>query len=173
MATSARSSSPMAADPARRAPGTDRNRVTRDVDASPEEVFGVLAQGWLYPTWVVGAARMRDVDPAWPEVGARLHHTFGLWPVLINDQTVVLRSERPHRLVLQARGWPAGEATVEVRIEPLPGGRSRISIAEDATKGPGQLVPGPVRTAGITVRNREALRRLAFIAEGHAAPANP
>ena len=26
-----------------------------EADCSPEAVFAVLADGWLYPTWVVGA----------------------------------------------------------------------------------------------------------------------
>ena len=41
----------------------------RSMNCSPEDVFAVLADGWLFPTWVVGASRMRDVDAAWPEVG--------------------------------------------------------------------------------------------------------
>ena len=35
---------------------------TRAVDATPDQVWQVLADGWLYPLWVVGASRMRDVD---------------------------------------------------------------------------------------------------------------
>lgn len=154
-------------------PGTERNPVTREVAAPPEQVFAVLAQGWLYPTWVVGAARMRDVDGHWPAQGSKLHHSFGSWPVMIDDETEVLRSEAPRRLVLQARGWPAGEATVDIRIEPLAGGRSRVTLAEDASAGPGRFVPGPLRSAAITFRNRETLRRLAFIAEGQSSAPDP
>ena len=40
----------------------------RTMSCPPESVFAVLADGWLYPSWVVGASRMRDVDPAWPTV---------------------------------------------------------------------------------------------------------
>jgi len=45
-------------------------------------------------------------------------------------------------------------------------GSCTVSIAEDASKGPGTVVPMPVRQLGILPRNREALRRLAYIAEG-------
>ena len=41
-----------------------------------------------------------------------------------------------------------------------------MSITEDAVTGPGRLVPMPVRQATILPRNREALRRLAYVAEG-------
>ena len=50
---------------------------TRSVSATPEQVWEVLADGWLYPLFVVGASRMRDVDDSWPAVGAKLHHSVG------------------------------------------------------------------------------------------------
>ncbi len=121
-------------------------------------MFAVLADGWLYPTWVVGASRMRDVDPTWPAVGAKLHHSFGVWPAVIDDVSVVLDNEAPHRLVMQAKGWPMGEATVEVRIDAW-GEGSMVTITEDATKGPGLAIPKVVRQPVIAVRNSEALRR--------------
>jgi uncharacterized protein YndB with AHSA1/START domain len=142
-------------------------QIRRRTAATPEEVFDVLGDGWLYPVWVVGASRMRAVDDAWPLRGARLHHSFGVWPALINDQTVVLEHDPPNWLVLQARGWPMGEATVQVRVEPW-GTGSLITITEDATSGPGRLVPRPVRQATVGLRNLETLRRLTLLAEGRA-----
>ena len=66
----------------------------------------MLADGWSYATWVVGASRVREVEDAWPAEGARIHHSFGLWPLLINDTTKVESSDAPSRLVLTAQ--PAG-----------------------------------------------------------------
>ena len=34
----------------------------RRIGTTPERVWDVLADGWLYPLWVVGASRMREVD---------------------------------------------------------------------------------------------------------------
>jgi hypothetical protein len=53
---------------------------------------------------------------------------------------------------------------VVLRLE-AHGAGTRVRIEEDATSGPGRLVPGPVRQAGLKWRNVEALRRLAFLAE--------
>jgi uncharacterized protein YndB with AHSA1/START domain len=142
--------------------------VRRSTTASPARVFAVLADAWLFPGWVVGASRMRAVDAAWPAVGARLHHSFGVWPAVVDDETVVLTVDPPYRLVMQAKGWPVGEATVEIRIDPW-GGGSMVAMTEDATKGPGLLVPAFVRQSVITLRNAEALRRLVWLAEGGAA----
>ncbi|GAA1431885.1 SRPBCC family protein [Microlunatus lacustris] len=141
---------------------------TDTASCSPEAVFAVLADGWLYPGWVVGASRIRDVDQAWPAEGAKIHHSFGIWPALINDSTSVLEYEPPRRLVLKARGWPLGSARVVIEVEPTPAG-CRITIDEDAVEGPGQLVPSAVRQPLIHVRNVETLRRLRFLAEGRPA----
>jgi uncharacterized protein YndB with AHSA1/START domain len=143
--------------------------VTRTIDAPPEQVWAVLEDGWLYPSWVVGASRIRAVSEDWPASGAALHHSSGIWPLVTNDETVVLESEPPWRLTLQAKGWPAGEATVELRIE-RQGDRSVVSMIEDVTKGPATLVPKPARQALMAPRNKETLRRLAYIAEGRSHP---
>jgi hypothetical protein len=88
-----------------------------------------------------------------------------VWPALIDDDTEVLECERLKRLVLQARGWPLlGEATVALTLEEH-GGGTRVVMSEDATAGPGKLVPLPLRAPGIQWRNTESLRRLAFLAE--------
>jgi hypothetical protein len=134
----------------------------------PEAVFAVLADGWLYPSWVVGASRIRAVEAAWPAEGAKIHHSFGIWPALIDDSTSVLEYDPPRRMVLKARGWPLGSARVVLEVEPTPGG-CRMTIDEDAIEGPGTLVPKPVRSPLIHVRNVETLRRLRFLAEGHQA----
>ena len=55
------------------------------VRATPADVFAVLADGWLYPSWVVGASRVRGVDGTWPQPGSRIHHSVGVWPLLIDD----------------------------------------------------------------------------------------
>ena len=143
--------------------------VRRSTTATPAEVFAVLADGWLYPTWVVGASRMRAVDAHWPAAGAKLHHSFGVWPAVIDDELLVLTNEAPHRLVLQAKGWPVGEATVDLRIDAW-GEGAMVSMTEDATRGPGLLVPSAVRQLALAVRNAETLRRLIWLAEGGAAP---
>ena len=137
----------------------------RTINASPERVWEVLSDGWLYPLWVVGASRMRDVDASWPEVGSRLHHSVGVWPALIDDNTEVLACEPGRSMRLRARGWPLGEAEVSIRLT-ASGAHTLVELEEDVVSGPGSLVPEPVKGAMIKIRNVESLRRLAFLAEG-------
>lgn len=138
------------------------------IEATPQEVWDVLADGWLYPLWVVGATRMRAVDDGWPQVGTRIHHSAGVWPAVINDETVVLAAEPPKRIELRAKGWPMGEADVTIVVEPSVRG-SRVVIEEDASIGPGRLMPSVIRQPLLSWRNTETLRRLKFVVEGRSA----
>jgi uncharacterized protein YndB with AHSA1/START domain len=138
---------------------------TRIVAATPDDVWKVLADGWLYPLWVVGATRMRDVDENWPEKGSRIHHSVGVWPMLINDHTEVLEVVPGRSITLRARAWPVGEAKVDIRLSDV-GAQTEVVIEEDAIAGPGVLVPEPFKGLTLKWRNVETLRRLAFIAEG-------
>lgn len=140
------------------------SRNTRIVSATPEQVWEVLSDGWLYPLWVVGASRMRDVDDTWPAVGSRLHHSVGAWPALLDDNTEVLEVRPGSLLRLRARAWPAGEAEVVIHTEAAADGTA-ITIEEDAVAGPGTLVPSFLRQPPLAWRNVETLRRLAFVVE--------
>lgn len=139
--------------------------VSRLVNAAPDQVWNVLSDGWLYPVWVVGATRMRDVDDGWPAVGSKLHHSAGVWPAVLNDETEVLDVEPGHRLRLRASGWPLGQAEVVLTLEPE-GTGTQVTIQEHATSGPGALTPRLLHDPALVWRNTETLRRLAYIAEG-------
>jgi NAD(P)-dependent dehydrogenase (short-subunit alcohol dehydrogenase family) len=142
--------------------------IDRDVAAPADVVWSVLADGWSYANWVVGTARVRTVDEGWPSPGHRIHHSVGMWPLLLDDTTAVLESHEPTKLVLEARGWPLGKAHVTVDVHSTGPWSCRVTIREDAVAGPGALVPRAARQALIVPRNREALRRLAGLAEGRA-----
>lgn len=137
----------------------------RTISATPDDVWKILADGWLYPLWVVGAARIRDVDQHWPEEGSRIHHSVGAWPLLINDHTEVLEVVPGRSIKLRARGWPVGEAEVAISINGI-GAETEVTMQEDVTAGPGVLVPEPFKGLSLKWRNVEALRRLALLVEG-------
>lgn len=140
--------------------------VSRPVAAPASSVWQVLCDGWTYANWVVGASRVRDVDPEWPAPGSRIQHSFGPWPTQIQDYTRVEDSTPEREAILTARGWPLGEARVAIRITPTGPETSEVSIEEDAVAGPGRRVPLPLRQLGIIPRNKESLYRLALTAEG-------
>lgn len=137
---------------------------TRAISCKPQAVLDVLADGWSYATWVVGASRIRDVDEHWPAVGSKIHHSVGAWPVLIDDSTTVEHWEPGRSLELKVRAWPTGEGRVRLEVLPHPDG-CEVRMTEDAVGGPAVLVPGPARDALLRWRNTESLRRLAFLTE--------
>lgn len=139
----------------------------RIMHCTPEDVFDVLGDGWLFTTWVVGASRMRAEEPGWPAVGKRLHHSFGVWPFAIDDVTTSLTWEPPERMVMQPKGWPLGEARVELTVAAHARG-CKVTIVEDAVAGPGKYVPGFLLQPLLWIRNRETLRRLHWVATGRA-----
>lgn len=138
--------------------------VTRNIAASPQRVWDVIADGWTYSQWVVGNSRMRAVDPKWPAPGSTIHHSIGVWPVLLNDETVVEEAVEPERLVLYAKGWPFGGARIILRLVEVPEG-CRVEMQEFPVSGIGKLMPERLGDAVAWPRNNETLRRLAFLAE--------
>lgn len=146
---------------------TEMATVSKTFLTPPADVWNVIADGWLYSGWVVGASRIRDVDALWPAVDGVLHHSVGAWPLLINDKTIVTASEPGKSIELIARGWPLGEAKVVITLEPE-GAGCKVTIAEDAIKGPGRWIPKFVRDPLIAVRNTETLNRLELMAAGGA-----
>jgi hypothetical protein len=139
--------------------------VTRDIAATRQRVWDVLADGWSYAGWVVGNSRIRAVSANWPAPGTRILHSIGAWPAVINDETVVQSCETGRELVLLANVWPAGKARITLQLSDVPGGGCRVAMSEVAVSRPLRWVPDSVQLLGVAPRNRECTWRLAMIAE--------
>ncbi|OCB27976.1 SRPBCC family protein [Mycobacterium parascrofulaceum] len=137
---------------------------TRDVPVPCERVWEVLAQGWTYTQWVVGNSRMRAVDPNWPEPGSSIKHSIGIWPLVINDATLVEEFEPPHKLVLCARLGPLGAARITMLLHGTAQG-CRVEMIEVPVQGPMKAVPNSLALAAAYPRNKECLWRLVALAE--------
>lgn len=136
---------------------------------TPEDVFAVLEDGWTYGMWVVGAARIRAVDAGWPAPGTKIHHSVGLWPVLLSDTTSVEAVDAPREITLTARAWPTGQARVRITCETHPQG-TLVTMEEQATSGPAAMMPDAMQDPMLHLRNVEALRRLRYLAENRGQP---
>jgi uncharacterized protein YndB with AHSA1/START domain len=145
---------------------------TRRINASRERVWAELSDAWMFSGWVVGATHIRGVDEHWPQPGARLHHQIGAWPFVRNGDTMAVENEPPHRLVLQAKAWPAGEARIEFTLEP-DGEGTLIRMVEYPTHGAARTLFNPLLDAALNRRNAESLARLASIAENRPLQVHP
>jgi uncharacterized protein YndB with AHSA1/START domain len=138
--------------------------VSRTIGTSPDRIFAVLADGWSYASWVVGAAHIRDVDDGWPAVGTRIHHSVGPWPLYVRDQTVVRAMEPDRLLELDAHVWPFGAARVRLTLDQVSPTTTRVRMAETLSSGVGRVLPKAALSLMLRPRNSEALHRLDDIA---------
>lgn len=132
---------------------------------SPEDVFTALADPWVFPTWVVGASRMRGADGHFPDPGSRLHHSIGIWPLVLNDETSVEVWDPPHRFQIEAKTRPVGTERVVIEVQPR-GSGCVVRMEEEAITGIAARIPKAIADPILWVRNREALRRLEWVARG-------
>ncbi|WP_285509597.1 SRPBCC family protein [Actinokineospora sp. NBRC 105648] len=137
--------------------------VRAQIPASPAQVWAILADGWTYASWVVGASHIRRVEEGWPAVGTRIHHSVGAWPAVIQDSTRVLVAHPGSLLELEARVWPAGTAVVRLELAAVDGG-TEVTMVERVVRGPMAVLPSRVLDVGLAARNREALGRLGDLA---------
>jgi hypothetical protein len=142
--------------------------VVRRFRADADSVFRVLADGWLYACWMMGASRTRAVDRGFPTTGTALHHSSGAWPFVVNDATSVEEWDPPHRIVLVAQGKLFGAARAEIRVSARASG-CVVRMTERPVNGAASLVPSFLMQPILYLRNVEALRRLDYLAAGNAA----
>lgn len=143
--------------------------VTAQMRATAAEVYAVLADGWAYSGWVVGASHVRAVEAEWPAPGSRLHHASGTWPLMVQDETRVEQSDPGRRLVLLARGGALGEARVDISLIPE-GAGTKVTMVEEPVSGPGKWLHSPISEALLHRRNTESLVRLGCLVERPTAP---
>lgn len=140
--------------------------VSITMPVSREQVFAVLADGWSYVSWVVGASHIRAVDEGWPAEGTQIHHSIGAWPLLLQDATTVLAVDPPAMLELEARAYPFGSARVRLDLKEVQPDVTEIQMTEFGTRRLGRLIPEPVQALALVPRNRESLARLRDLAVG-------
>ena len=138
--------------------------VCREIVASPESVFDMLAEPRTYPEWLVGAQHIRGVDADFPSQGTEFAHSVGpTSATTIDDSTEALLVDRPHRLTLLARAGPL-HAHVDMLVEPSPDG----SVVRFRERPVGwAMILTPLLRPSLAARNIESLRRLAALVEGY------
>jgi hypothetical protein len=88
----------------------------------------------------------------------------GIWPIVINDQTVVEGCTPFQEIVLHAGLGPLGAMRITLRLEDTADG-CRVEMIEVGAGGLLNLLPDRLVLLGVAPRNRECLWRLAAMAE--------
>lgn len=131
--------------------------VRRTLPHPVDEVFAVLADPYTYPSWLVGAQRMRAVDADFPSPGSQFHHSVGLAEdATVDDVSSVLSVDPPHRLELEVEVGPI-HGIVELLVEEADDG-SLVRFRERPSGF--AVVTTPFTRPALGARNTESLRRL-------------
>lgn len=130
------------------------------IEASPEEVWDVLADGRCYSEWVVGTSDTRPLDEDWPAVGAEIEYTISVGRWAVSGRTTVRFCEPPRHLELEAESGRLGTARIALDVRPW-GDRTLVILDEHPLRGPGGAVGHNVLVNAFTqLRHRGMLRRL-------------
>jgi uncharacterized protein YndB with AHSA1/START domain len=129
------------------------------IETDRDAVWAVIADPTTYPEWLVGAKRIRAVDPGWPAPGTRFHHRVGFGPVTFDDHTTVLEVDLSRRLALRIRATFLLQAIVRFELRDDPGGTHVRFEEEPARRLIGNIVR-PVLDPLTHGRNAASLRQL-------------
>lgn len=128
------------------------------VGSSRPDVFRTLADPTTYPDWLVGAQRIRHVDPAFPAPSSGFDHSVGPTPsATVDDSTEARRVEAPARLDLLAHVGPL-EAEVQFLLDEVDGDGTRVTMRERPVGAVAALTP--LLRPLLSARNARSLRQL-------------
>jgi uncharacterized protein YndB with AHSA1/START domain len=122
------------------------------------EVWDALVDVRTYPTWLIGARRIRAVDDGWPGPGTAFHHVVGLGgPLTIADRTTSVAVVPHQHLELEVRARPLIQATVTFDLSDA--GDGTHVVMEEHPIGVHRLA-SPLLAPLTQARNRASLERL-------------
>ncbi|MFI1586119.1 SRPBCC family protein [Embleya sp. NPDC020630] len=134
------------------------------INATPAQVWDVLADARRYAEWVVGTRRIERADVGWPRPGARLVYAVGIGPLTFTDECVVRMCVPGERLELEAVASPLGTARIGIELLPWDT-ETLVLVDEHPLRGPAARLHGPPGEALLHLRNRRMLRNLARVVE--------
>ena len=139
--------------------------VRQPITAARDEVFAVISDPRTYPDWLVGAQRIRDVDPDFPEPGAEFDHSVGPTDdVTVDDSTKAIAKQGHRRLVLQVH---VGPVTGEVEFLLKSHSAWTEVIMRERPVGPAGVFT-PLLRPLLAARNKKSLKQLAVSVENYA-----
>ncbi len=128
--------------------------VQTTIEAPLEVVWDAVVDVRSYPTWLIGARRIRRVDPDWPAPGSAFHHEVGFGPIRIADRTRCDAIDPPRRLELDVRALPLVHGKVTFELTPSSG--STDLTMEEHPIGLHRLL-APLAAPTTLARNRASL----------------
>jgi hypothetical protein len=137
--------------------------VCRTIATGRQADSDVLADERLYPLGVVG---IQSIATRWPESGSRLHHSFGIWPTVVDDATEILAVRPGEPLDVRPRGRLVGEAQIAAADRRRAALHPACNSARGRCAEPAPFTPAVLNAPLLASAKREAYRQLAMLTEG-------
>ena len=135
-----------------------------------ETVFSLLADPSRYEEFVVGNSTIRRFDPEWPKEGTTFHHSLGVKPFIVKDESISLATDHATYLVMETRMSVLGASITAFELSST-GEGTKIEIFEEAIRGPFAWLWSRPVDALLDWRNKRLLERLTRLAEEEASQA--
>lgn len=140
------------------------HEVRRSIAADADKVWTVIADPTTYPTWLVGAQKVKAVDGDFPAPGSGFQHRSGLNDtVAISDSSTSLAAEPGRTLALKVRARPFFDGIVRFRLVPVKGGTE--VVLDETPVGPLKVL-SPLMGPFLNARNARSLENLRGVVEG-------
>src|SRR3954452_13140007 len=101
---------------------------SREIAASPEAIWAVLADAHSYTRWVLGFTEIIAADPEWPTPGSTFEYAFRCGPFGLRGRAAVLQAHAPRHLRLRWRRGVLVLSTAEILVEPAADPESDRSV---------------------------------------------
>ncbi|MEU0336709.1 SRPBCC family protein [Streptomyces sp. NPDC006193] len=136
----------------------------RLIEAGPETVWSVLADGSRYAQWVVGTESSCPLDGRWPQLDAAIRYHVRLGPWQLSNRTVVRRCREGSVLELEAHAGSLGTARIAIELRQW-GRHCLVIVDEHPLQGAGGKLHNVGVEALLQLRHRSMLARLARLCE--------
>lgn len=115
---------------------------SRELDATPEDVWNVIADTGRYADWVEGVLEVTSHHGTAVEGGQYSERNRTLGPLTAKSTWTVLRQERPTLREDRGEGlWPLSDLRNTFRLTPIGDGRTRMEYEVDFMLRLGPLGP--------------------------------
>jgi uncharacterized protein YndB with AHSA1/START domain len=134
------------------------------LEATPRDIWSVLANASAYPRWVVGMREAHETEGLWPRPGSHFRGTVDWHGFTVGTTATLLTVVAPRHLAFSTRRRPFGMAHVDIRLNALDEG-TKVELTETVVSPSAFKAIELALEPGIRKRNLEALRRLAHVTE--------
>jgi hypothetical protein len=134
------------------------------LDASPRDIWSVLADASAYSRWVAGMREVYEIEGLWPRPGSRFRCTVNWHGFIVPSTTTSLAAVAPRHMAFSTQRRRFGIARIDIHVNPRDQG-TEVELSETVMSPAPFKAVQPTLEPSVRKRNLEALRRLGRLSE--------